>query len=208
VQPGPLPAVDRELLGRSLRTDLRRLNKLTSAEISRLCLPGGSAIPRLADAMDAFPDLRWNIDIKDWAGVAAVSRLVAAGNHVDRVCLTSFRDARIAAVREMLGTSLCTGVGGMGWLRVNLAAFLRLPLPAHFLSEAAVLQVPSEWRGINLVTPRVIEIAHDLNLALHVWTLNTPDQIRAAIDMRVDGIITDNPALLKTELLRRNLWPN
>lgn len=38
------------------------------------------------------------------------------------------------------------------------------------------------------------ERAHAAGLAINVWTVNTPEEWKSAIDMKVDGIITDDPA--------------
>jgi glycerophosphoryl diester phosphodiesterase len=41
-----------------------------------------------------------------------------------------------------------------------------------------------------------VEQLHKINLRVIPWTVNTPDEIRALIDMGVDGIITDYPNLI------------
>ena len=42
-----------------------------------------------------------------------------------------------------------------------------------------------------------VEEAHGLGLKVIVWTVNAPDQMKALIDMGVDGIITDYPDRLR-----------
>ena len=41
-----------------------------------------------------------------------------------------------------------------------------------------------------------VEQLHKINLRVIPWTVNTPDEIRALIDIGVDGIITDYPNLI------------
>jgi glycerophosphoryl diester phosphodiesterase len=47
------------------------------------------------------------------------------------------------------------------------------------------------------VSPALISESHDLGLAVVVWTVNKPADIARMIDMGVDGIISDNPDLLR-----------
>ena len=40
-------------------------------------------------------------------------------------------------------------------------------------------------------------MAHLNNLKVHVWTINSEDEIVKMINLKVDGIMTDNAVLLK-----------
>ena len=42
-----------------------------------------------------------------------------------------------------------------------------------------------------------MDAAHAEGMRVYVWTLNNREDMLAAIEMNVDGIITDDPALLK-----------
>ena len=44
------------------------------------------------------------------------------------------------------------------------------------------------------------------NKKIHVWTVDTQDQMQLLIDLGVDGIMTDRPSLLKDTLIKNNLW--
>lgn len=50
------------------------------------------------------------------------------------------------------------------------------------------------------VTSKSVADAHELGLAVNVWTVNDPEDMRAMIALGVDGIITDLPALLQSLL--------
>lgn len=54
----------------------------------------------------------------------------------------------------------------------------------------------------NRVTPAIVAKAHRAGNELHVWTVNQPLAMSRFIDMGVDNIITDRPAVL-AELLER-----
>lgn len=51
--------------------------------------------------------------------------------------------------------------------------------------------------NLNAVTAETVRQAHDAGKRLLAWTADTPAEIRAMTDLRVDGIITDNPVLAK-----------
>jgi len=50
---------------------------------------------------------------------------------------------------------------------------------------------------IDLVTPELVERAHRADLQLVTWTVNERGQMRAAMDVGVDGIMTDLPDRLR-----------
>ena len=50
---------------------------------------------------------------------------------------------------------------------------------------------------IDLVTPELVERAHRADLQLVTWTVNEAGQMRAAMDVGVDGIMTDLPDRLR-----------
>ena len=55
-----------------------------------------------------------------------------------------------------------------------------------------------------LVTPALVERAHDEELAVNAWTCNEPDRIRwLAGEAAVDGIVTDVPDVALAALGRR-----
>lgn len=190
--------------------DLRRLtgvpaqvHDLSAAEVAQLKLPGGETVPTLAEALDAFPDLRFNIDLKDAAGVEPVVRVVRRSGALERVCVTSFSERRVATARRLLGPAACTGLGVAGAMRFAFTSFL----PGGGRSGgAAVLQLPLHWHGLPVVTSGVVARAHEAGLAVHVWTLNDATSIAAALDAGVDGVMTDRLELLKEILIERDLW--
>lgn len=190
--------------------DLRRMtgstheiSDLTATEVASLELHGGDRVPTLAEALNAFPDIRFNIDLKDAAAVEPVAELLRCTDSLSRVCITSFSESRIDAARRLLGPEVCTGLGIAGVLR-----FVATSLWPGYLEhpEAAVLQLPLSWRGVPVVTPHLVAKAHNAGLVVHVWTLNDEVSILTALDAGVDGVMTDNLELLKKVLLERGLW--
>jgi glycerophosphoryl diester phosphodiesterase len=57
-----------------------------------------------------------------------------------------------------------------------------------------------------LVDERFVAAAHARGLQVHVWTVDTPEEAAAMLDLGVDGIMTDRPAMLKQLLEDRGQW--
>jgi len=62
--------------------------------------------------------------------------------------------------------------------------------------------------GRPVVDARMLTTAHALGLQVHVWTLNTATEITHALDLGVDGIMTDAPTVLREVLEGRGQWPS
>ena len=71
-----------------------RVSHLSAAQMAEVRLPDGQRIPTLAEALEAFPTARFNIDLKDEGAVEAVPRVLREAGAVDRVRIASFSDAR------------------------------------------------------------------------------------------------------------------
>src|SRR5690349_10518079 len=65
---------------------------LTWADLRTVRVGGAEVVPRLADLLGAWPDLRVNIDVKDWPAITPVADVLRAGDAVERVCVASFDD--------------------------------------------------------------------------------------------------------------------
>jgi glycerophosphoryl diester phosphodiesterase len=66
--------------------------------------------------------------------------------------------------------------------------------------------VPTGAKGITLVDARFIAEAHKRAIKVHVWTIDDPDEMTRLLDLGVDGIMTDRPAVLREVLEARGQW--
>lgn len=149
----------------------------------------------LAQALEAFPDLRFNLDVKAAAAAEPVGRLV--GPHAARVLVTSFSDERrrtaLDAARQT-GTGLlpATSPGSATIARLLAARALRRRSRVRaLLSGLDALQIPERQGVIPVVTPGLIRDAHALGVEVHVWTVNDPIDMERLLDLGVDGLVTD-----------------
>jgi glycerophosphoryl diester phosphodiesterase len=57
------------------------------------------------------------------------------------------------------------------------------------------MQLPERHWGMRVVTPRLIERAHELGMRVHVWTVDEEADMHRLLNWGVDGIITNKPDL-------------
>jgi glycerophosphoryl diester phosphodiesterase len=72
--------------------------------------------------------------------------------------------------------------------------------------QAGCAQVPLQLGGRALVDERFVTAAHDRGLQVHVWTVDDPEECARMLDVGVDGVMTDRPAMLKELLEQRGQW--
>ena len=69
-----------------------------------------------------------------------------------------------------------------------------------------VVQVPTHFRGIAVVTPRLIRAAQARGIKVQVWTVDERAEMERLLDMGVDGLMSDRPTLLRQVLAERGQW--
>lgn len=175
-------------------------------EVRKARVAGREPIPRLEELLLAWPEIRLNIDPKRDNAVEPLIRVLRSSGAIDRVCVTSFSGPRTAAIREALGPRLCTGLGPAGTTRLRLSSWLGPMggLCGGFVEGCA--QIPVSQYGIRLIDRALIGRAHEAGLQVHVWTIEDPAEMNRLIEVGVDGLMTDQPAVLKAVLMQRGLW--
>jgi glycerophosphoryl diester phosphodiesterase len=193
----------------------RRLGRLTDARGRIADLPhadvaaaringGGDTIPTMAELLAAFPDARFNIDVKEPNAIAPLTELLRAADAVERVCVSSFSDRRLAAMRRAFGPALCTSAGPREAYRFWRASRKPgTPLPSI---AAACLQLPPRIGNITVVDERLVAACRLAGRPLHVWTVDDPGEIRRLLDLGADGIMTDDLTTLRQVLTERGTW--
>ena len=66
--------------------------------------------------------------------------------------------------------------------------------------------MPPKKTIVPIVDGRFVAFAHDLDLVVHVWTIDEADEMSRLLDLGVDGIMTDRPSVLKDVLVQRGQW--
>lgn len=176
------------------------------ASLSRVRVGGRERIPRFDEAVTSFPGVRWNLDVKTDGVVAPlIARLEASDDLVDRVCIGSFDDDRLRAVRTALGERVCTSAGPRQVRALRIASYAG---PASRLVPIAAdcVQIPEVHGSTRLVDERLLAAARRAGLPVHVWTVNDADDMHRLLDLGVDGLITDATRTLRDVLRERGSW--
>lgn len=175
--------------------------RLPWSEVSKARINGHEPIPLLSDVLDAWPDVRFNLDVKADNGVEPAAELLRKLDAVDRVCVSSFSQPRLARIRRLLGERLATGFGPQEIIRLRY-------LPMRPVRTAgACVQIPEVYGRIKVLTPALLRRAHAAGRQVHVWTVDDPAAMHRLLDAGVDGLITDRTDLLRDVLIERGQWP-
>jgi glycerophosphoryl diester phosphodiesterase len=161
-------------------------------------------VPTLEEVLDACAGLHVNVEVKNLPGDAdydpddrvaiAVVDLLRARDDRDDVLVSSFNLASIDRVRA-LAPELPTGfltVVGFDPIEAVTAAEGRGHGAVH----------PDVRSLTGPVAAATVAHAHDLGLAVNVWTVNDPDEIRRLAAAGVDAVITDVPEVALAALGR------
>ncbi|MDJ0322617.1 glycerophosphodiester phosphodiesterase family protein [Cryobacterium sp. PH31-AA6] len=168
-----------------------RVDRLRMAELRRINLGHGQPFAGLGEALDTFPDARFNLDVKSDAAVDATVEAVRAANATDRVLITSFSDERRARTVGQL-PGVATSASASIVVRAFLAAELRLSGQVRrAMSGISAMQIPETMRSLRVLTPRFVRAMHAIGVEVHVWTVNDPAAMRRMLDAGVDGLVTD-----------------
>ncbi len=174
--------------------DPRAVADVRVHELEELMADRGGLIT-LAQALDAFPEVRFNLDVKAEAAASPVGRLIAP--HVDRVLVTSFSDRRR---RAALAAARSAGAAGRPATSAGSATLARLlaaraahlaPIVRRLLGEVDALQVPERHGPVRVVSRALLDVAHEHGVEVHVWTVNDAADMERLRDRGVDGLVTD-----------------
>lgn len=170
---------------------------------------GGHPVPRLDEVLDAWPDLRLNIDCKHINAAEALADAIEAHHAHDRVLVASFDDATRNEVLKRLSKPVATSAGEKQTRLAVLAGKAHLsPIVRRTLRQVDALQIPHRHGRVTVVTDDLIRQAHSAGVQVHVWTINDPGEMNELLDLGVDGLITDRADILREVLQQRGQWPD
>lgn len=172
--------------------DPRPVADVTTAELEELMADRGGLIT-LRQALEAFPTLRFNLDVKADAAAEPTGRIIAP--HADRVLLTSFSDSRrrvALAAAAAAGGRPATSAGSGTIARLVAAVAVRSgALARRAVTGVDAVQVPERRGLVRVVTPAFVALVHRAGVEVHVWTVNDPEDMTSLLDLGVDGLVTD-----------------
>jgi glycerophosphoryl diester phosphodiesterase len=180
-------------------SDLRRaaavkakVADLTLADLRSIELIGGGRVPTLAEALHQFPEARFNLDLKAPGAVGAAATEINSTASHQRVLVSSFsprrRVAALAAMNKPVATSADSVLVARVW------ASYRSGNPRGFAALCAdidAMQLPTNRAGIRFDDPGFINELNRMQVEVHFWTINEPDEMQRLLGLGAIGIVTD-----------------
>jgi glycerophosphoryl diester phosphodiesterase len=156
----------------------------------------GIGLLSLEEILDAFPAQKFNIDLKDKnpLQIKHFIDIIDKLNAYNRVIVASWHFINLNTLRKLrpeIATSF--SVGEMIWIFFLHRSGL-LFLKINFKGKA--LQIPERRGQVNILTKSYLKELHEKGVEVHVWTVNNEEDMRRLIEIGVDGIMSDDPALL------------
>ncbi len=171
------------------------ISDLTLAQLKRLDFSFGMAafkgetIPTLEEVLALIQPgkLHINIELKtndeNPNGLEeACQALVEKYGMEERILYSSFNHYSLARMRSIAPHMKC------GTLYSN-----KPYKPWDYAKSFGCVAIHPQFGSVN--TPGYIEECHKAGIACNVWTVNSAQDIKAMLDLQVDGIITNYPAL-------------
>lgn len=153
-----------------------------------------TSVPSLAEALEATDPLFTNIELKNLRsdpdfdaaeGLSiAVAGLITAFEAHDRVLVSSFD---IEAVLRIRATDPTVPIGWLVWGQAD---------PVQLIARVEAHGMQAIHPHDLLVDSAFVRRAHDAGVQVNVWTVDDLDRGRALVEMGVDAIITNTPALM------------
>ena len=161
-------------------------------------------IVTLRQAFELFPHNKFNLDMKNSEPEAPqlLANIIQEYEREDTIIVGSFHHKQIKRFRKLLPqVKTAASLREVKYFILRERIFLNWIIdPKYF-----VLQIPIFYNNKQVLTPNLVKAAHSKNTAVHVWTINDRSTMEWLINLKVDGIFTDDPWLLLESLQENNL---
>ena len=160
----------------------RAVAELTHRELESDC---GHAVPLLAEILDAFPGVVWNIEIKNPEAWPAAMRVLQQFQRTHNLLVTSFRHDVVRQCAHELGVECCL-----------LLAHRPLDVMAIIAGCAASPRIKGIVWDYNIVDDSVLQKVAATGWANYVYGAVTSAEHRRCMALGLAGLITDYPRLV------------
>lgn len=160
----------------------------------------GIGIPTLAEALDAAPNSRFLIELKNQTGIAeATIAVLREHKALDRIALASFNPMLIARAHEIEPSivrcySMTEGVA--------MLAQLRTADWNKYQPVAEILAIPESLIDSFQLKQEEFNAMRKKQIAILVETINEPEPMRKLIAEGINCILTDHPNILAEVMAR------
>jgi len=173
-----------------------KVSDLTLSQLKQIKLPHSGKIPTLEEALVAFPEAKFNLDLKtrqaESVGIQTILRLGAE----NRVLVSSFSEASRKRALASTSTPLATSAGSS---KVLLSYLLAMAGMEKALTKQLVgidaLQIPITFLSLDFTHPKFLGLILPLGVEVHYWTINHPKTMLELFALGAHGIVTDRADL-------------
>jgi glycerophosphoryl diester phosphodiesterase len=161
----------------------RPVASLTRAE---LAAAAGHPVPTLEEALEGFPHLLWNLELKTPAAVERTAAAVEARLATHRFLVTSFWHPLVERFAHLPGVE---------------CGLLLASRPASFEAFAALFPRDGRvWTAVwsyEVLDPALLDQARALGFRSFVYGVETAEEHRRCAELELAGVITDRVDLLR-----------
>lgn len=182
------------------------LRALDWADLADVRVRGRERLPRLEEALEAVPGMRFNVDLKSPGSLRPMLALLERDDVAQRVAVASTEEGRLRAVRQRFGDRVVTGVAARSALSLRTRSLLPGPLARRVPVGGDLAQLPTHVGALPVVDAATLRAAHALGIEVHVWTVDRASEMHRLLDLGVDGLMTDRPGVLRDVLVVRDEW--
>ena len=182
------------------------LRAMDWADVAPVRVRGREKLPRLEEALEALPGMRFNVDLKSPGALRPMLALLERDDVAERVAVASTDEGRLRAVRRRYGDRVVTGVSARAALSLRARSVLPGPIGRRVPVGGDLAQLPVRVGRLPVVDAVSLRAAHDAGLEVHVWTIDRASEMHRLLDLGVDGLMTDRPDRLRDVLVVRGAW--
>jgi glycerophosphoryl diester phosphodiesterase len=154
---------------------------LTLAELRQLDAGKGERVPVFEEVLDAVGK-PVQAEIKDVAAARVLAEVLRERSETDRVSVLSFHDDALWQIRAALPD-----------VRTVLVA--DGPLGADIVDRARRAGARLVSLALRRIHRDVVERCHAAGIDVIAWTVNTDEDLALARALKLDGVVTDVPAI-------------
>lgn len=160
----------------------RRISQLTRSELEQAV---GHPVPTLDQALERWPDLLWNVEVKEGEALPRVIQVLRAYRRISRLLVTSFEREVVIAAAAALKVQC-------GLLLPSRPRSLRARL-ARYRRERHVRTLVWNYRAL---APSALEAARSLGWSNYAYGAVTKAEHERCLRLEIEGLITDYPHCL------------
>ncbi len=151
----------------------------------------GLRVPTLGEVLATFSGVGVVVDLKQEGLEQPLIDLLDRLDAWKRVIVGSFVERRLVSVRRLSDGLVQMSAGPDTARRWWIASRMGRPGPRG----PVALQVPPTRIGLGVVDRRLVRVAHEAGVAVHVWTVNQRSEMDRLWSLGVDALVTDRSDL-------------